>query len=430
MAQGREARRQVSQSIFILCSCLSAIFGFVNALTGAVLPDLERQAQMDTGGIGAMFVERQVGSMLCGFICGFVLEVVWNPHNFLVCILLLKACIEFIVPLSYTQWLLGLDMFILQGCSNAMLTLANASISWTYGKLMGMQMNVMNGIFGVGAALAPLAAGALRASGVHAAYGYWMVLVLDLMCVVAAFMIPATPSPKLRIEDQLDNKEALFDRQASDSEEELPAPARCEQVEEVRLQEVILGCTSMVFAGAAEAAMTFWLYRYATVQLHVSEGLAGTLNTLFFIAFTAQRFLCGALVTLVGPEAILMGSAAVSVLAGISMVLPGGGTIVPSIATVFVSLGIAGLYPNSIALLGKRSFISGRAQGLMRVASAAGAMLGSSGPGFLQKAGMPGLYAVPTMVIAPMVAEILLLAIWLREPPLPKQPKQEPLLGE
>mmetsp|Transcript_13892 Transcript_13892/g.24250 ORF Transcript_13892/g.24250 Transcript_13892/m.24250 type:complete len:422 (+) Transcript_13892:62-1327(+) len=418
MAQGKE----VSQAPFILCSCLSAIFGLVNALTGAVLPDLEHQAQMDTGGIGTMFVERQVGSMLCGFMCGFVLEVVWNPHHFLVCVLLLKACVEFIVPFSNSQWLLGLDMFILQGCANAMLTLANASISWTYGKLMGMQMNVMNGVFGVGAALAPLLAGAFRVSGLHAAYGYWVVLVLDLMCIVAALMIPATPNPKLRCQAQAEKKEALLLRQSSDDSEESEAPAAVEEVQEIHLRDVILGCTSMVFAGTAEAAMTFWLYRYATLQLHLSGGLAGALNMMFFVAFTCTRFLCGALVMRTGPEVILVGSSAVALLASVSMVLPGGGTAMPCLGLVFTAVGIAGLYPNSITLLGKRSFISGRSQGIMRVAAAAGALLGSSGPGYLQKAGLFGDAAVPTMVIAPMVAEMLLLAVWLRETPLPEKP--------
>ena len=44
-------------------------------------------------------------------------------------------------------------------------------MAWTYGKLMGPQTNVMNGMFGLGACLAPVLAEALALVGAEAVCG-------------------------------------------------------------------------------------------------------------------------------------------------------------------------------------------------------------------------------------------------------------------
>mmetsp|Transcript_5294 Transcript_5294/g.7705 ORF Transcript_5294/g.7705 Transcript_5294/m.7705 type:complete len:407 (-) Transcript_5294:63-1283(-) len=386
-----------SQAPFVLYSCAAAIFGLLQALAGPALPDLEQQSQTDSAGIGAMFVYRGIGSMIGGFTCGFILDAVRNPHHVLVVLLLVKACVEFAIPCSYSLTLLALDFGILQFCANSITTVSGTCVSWTYGKLIGLQMNIMNGMFGVGTALAPLLASALRFAGLHAVYGYWVILALDLTIAAAAVAIPAAVNPRFAAKSN-----SLLNAAEVETPKEAP---------KVLWLEVIQCCLSLVCAGTGEGALQVWLHRYATKQLGLSDGVTAIVNTSFFIAFTCTRFLCGLLVGSVGPAAILVASTALGLVAPLAMMLPGVGTVIPCVAMVAIGIGVAGLYPNSVAKLGQRTFISGRAQGFMRVSAALGTMLGSSGPGFLWP--LIGSFSVPAIALGAMVAEVLLLLSWL-----------------
>ena len=62
-----------------------------------------------------------------------------------------------------------LDMMASGFTGNAIYVCGSTSISWTYGKLMGPRVSLMDSSFGVGGSLAPLLAGLLAESAlVHA----------------------------------------------------------------------------------------------------------------------------------------------------------------------------------------------------------------------------------------------------------------------
>lgn len=373
------------------------MFGVLQALVGPALPDLQQQSHTDSTGIGAMFVYRGIGSMIGGLTCGFILDAVRNPHHVLMTFILMKACIEFAIPCSYSLTFLALDFGILQFCANSITTVSGTCVSWTYGKLMGLQMNIMNAMFGVGTALAPLLASTLQLGGLRAIYGYWVLLAVDLILALTAFVVPATLNPRFAAQSA-----SLL--KATEGETQGQAP-------KVSWPEVFQCCLSIVFAGCGEGAMQVWLHKYATSQLELSDGVAAVVNTSYFIAFTCTRFFCGFVVGRVGPATILVVSTAVALAAPFVMILPGAGTLIPCVAMVAIGIGVAGLYANSLAKLAERTFISGRAQGFTRVAAATGTMLGSSSPGFLWP--LFGTLSVPAVVIGAMTAEILLLLSWL-----------------
>jgi len=167
-----------------------------------------------------------------------------------------KACVEFAIPCSYSLTLLALDFGILQFCANSITTVSGTCVSWTYGKLIGLQMNIMNGMFGVGTALAPLLASALRFAGLHAVYGYWVILALDLTIAAAAVAIPAAVNPRFAAKSN-----SLLNAAEVETPKEAP---------KVFWLEVIQCCLSLVCAGTGEGALQVWLHRYATKQLGLS----------------------------------------------------------------------------------------------------------------------------------------------------------------
>ena len=61
------------------------------------------------------------GSMLGGFLAGFVLDAVLNPHHVLVFLLVVKASAELMMPFSSSLDALAVNIGIIAACANAMI---------------------------------------------------------------------------------------------------------------------------------------------------------------------------------------------------------------------------------------------------------------------------------------------------------------------
>eukprot|EP00928_Gymnodinium_smaydae_P039319 TRINITY_DN26881_c0_g1_i1.p1 TRINITY_DN26881_c0_g1~~TRINITY_DN26881_c0_g1_i1.p1 ORF type:complete len:408 (-),score=50.02 TRINITY_DN26881_c0_g1_i1:218-1411(-) len=389
-----------SQAPFVLYSCLTALFGVLNAITGPVLPDFESQAGVDSVGIGAIFVYRGVGSMLGGFAIGFVLDAVRNPHSVLIALLSIKALMELTLPYGSSVVMLGTQFAVMAFCGNAIATVCTTSVSWTYGKLLGVQMNVMNAVFGLGASFAPMLTAIVRDVDSHAVHAYWIIAACDFMLIAAAASITAAENPSLTSKGTSIH--------ASGGYVELH-----ERNEVDRLAVALCGA-AVLFAGVCEATVVFWLFSYSTQQLHLSVHAAEAVNTCFFVTFTATRFLCGWLVTKIGAASILRWSLAIAFLASLGIIYPHAGAVLACVGMIGVGVGVAPFAANAVTVLGQTSFISGRASGVMRVMAAFGAMIGSSGTGFLQKWPLVADRAMPTMVFSGLICLAFVTAALLR----------------
>eukprot|EP00927_Polykrikos_kofoidii_P071410 TRINITY_DN67677_c0_g1_i1.p1 TRINITY_DN67677_c0_g1~~TRINITY_DN67677_c0_g1_i1.p1 ORF type:complete len:421 (-),score=43.16 TRINITY_DN67677_c0_g1_i1:34-1137(-) len=366
---------------------------------------------MDHAGMGAVFVYRGIGSMTGGFIIGFVLDAVSNPHSILVVLLVVKGAVEFSMPFSSSIVILSLQFAAVAFCGNAITTVASTSISWTYGKLIGVQMNVLNGCFGIGASLAPGLAALARKSVSRGVLSYWAICSVDVFLIVAAIAIPAAKNPRFvaklnaMTHDQGDACEERDSKQYVNLDEDSLA---------VDWLTVGLCGGSILFAGACEGAISFWLFTYATHQLGLSDDAAGTVNSFFFVIFTATRFLCCWLVTLVEAASILKGFLVLAVVASFGIVYPQDGAVLPCIGMIGVGIGVAPVAGNAVTALRQKTYISGRAQGSMRIMAACGSMIGGSGTGFLQKTPLGGDGALPTIVFLGLVAEVIVTLAMLR----------------
>jgi len=267
-------------------------------------------------------------------------------------------------------------------------------------------MNIMNAVFGVGASAAPILATAFRYTYARAVFSYWAIVVADVLCILSALAVPATKNPRLVFVNDADvnsepqNSGEYVDLQEGGQKEDWLA--------------IVLCGGSVLFAGVCEAAVAFWLFAYSTEQLQLSADAAGTLNTVFFLTFTATRFVCGWLVTLVGAASILKWSLAAALSASLGIAFPLGGAWMPCLGMIGVGVGVAPFAANAPTVLRQKTFISGRAQGSIRIMAALGAMIGASGTGFLQKWALVGDAAMPTVVLLGLVAETVVSLAFLR----------------
>eukprot|EP00933_Yihiella_yeosuensis_P072508 TRINITY_DN80914_c0_g1_i1.p1 TRINITY_DN80914_c0_g1~~TRINITY_DN80914_c0_g1_i1.p1 ORF type:complete len:422 (-),score=44.06 TRINITY_DN80914_c0_g1_i1:115-1347(-) len=392
---------------FVLYFCLTVLYGLVNSLTSPALPDLAQQASLGSIGLGSLFIPRGIGSIIGAFVIGTVLDAVRDPHKVLAAVLLFRASMELLMPVGWTLELVGLNLACVAFCGNAIYVCGATCISWTYGKLMGPKVSLMDSAFGCGGTFAPALAGALANYGYSAVEGYRVIAVADITLAASTFLIKAKPNPKLaKVET---NSEAT----AASGSGYKPLADGSETVEEhVSWTAVFMCCTIVLFSDVCTSANLFWFYSYATEHLELEHKAARLLNTAFWIGFTSMQFIYAWLQRSHDAATILKCMLPVMLVMALILAVPPTfvGPWVPAIGMVGLSMG-GGVNALSTTLLRQTSFISGKALGVIRIASASGNMLGGASVGWVQP--WLGRLALPCVATVSMVVNLICLALLL-----------------
>eukprot|EP00929_Paragymnodinium_shiwhaense_P078821 TRINITY_DN40892_c0_g2_i1.p1 TRINITY_DN40892_c0_g2~~TRINITY_DN40892_c0_g2_i1.p1 ORF type:complete len:426 (-),score=68.21 TRINITY_DN40892_c0_g2_i1:85-1362(-) len=425
MSSPQAAKPEPPQAPFVLYACLTLLFGTLNSLTGPALPEFAAQTHEELSSMGCLFMYRGLGSMAGGLLVGFILDQLRDPHRVLVALLVLKVVVEASMPYGFCLHVVGCQLFVVAMCANAISTVGSTCVAWTYGKLMGPKVNLMNALFGIGACLAPPIATTLEGMHWRAVHGYWVIALVDVCFIATALIVKGAPNPKLApaIEDGPSNRIAAVE--AGNSSPNVSDPKAVKEgytkmADEddddiVRTYPVVLCCLSVMLAGVVEASVAFWLYAFSTTHLQLPASAASTLNTIFWAAFTGTRLTLGCVVSKVGSEVVLKSSLIVAILFAQGMIWAGSSMLLPCIGMVGVGVGVAGLYANSLSVLRLKSFIGGREQGFIRLFAAMGAMAGSSSVGMLMKVASIGDNALPSVVAVGLAGEAVVLALMFRQ---------------
>lgn len=403
------ANERIPQAPYVLYVSTTLLLGAINSFTSPALPELEEQAHVDASGAGEIFLWRGIGSIGGALVSGFAVDTVRNPHLIMAFFFVVRACALVAMPYGWNRQLVALDLSIVAFCGNAIATCAATSITWTYGRLMGSRMNFMDSAFGIGGTLAPPLASFLAAVGSPIIHGFWTFACVDVCLLVASTLITARPNPQLAVSKVSAAKDALLAEEGErNSSEQLDETTR------VRWSAVLLCAALVLFAGVCEGSLAFWCYTYGWQKLSLSPNNARTLNTVYWSGYTGTRLFLTWLARRTKPADILQGSVALALVAAVGMAMPSAeGSVFPCLALVGVGCGIAGLHANAIAMLRELSFISGRAQGCIRIGSSIGNMLGASSVGFLQHWPLIGRSALPVVINAGITMQIVILALLL-----------------
>ncbi len=252
------------------------------------------------------------------------------------------------------------------------------------------QMNWLHACWGVGATLSAMAAAALLTR--HFPWQWTYGSVFFVMVGMTALFTLTLKAWTGRAEPA-----GQVPADAPTAEGQVPATMR----EALRHPLVIAQVLVFFVYSGFEMTMANWSYTLLIQYRGVSEGLAGTAVSLFWISLTAGRFLLGAIADRVGVRRLLTLCVTTGLLGGLCFVLaPWQGVSIAGLAAVGASLapiypGMMTLTPRQLGRLADHAVgfqVGGAMLGQVSVPSLGGVLLVAYGPAALN--GLVGVMAL------------------------------------
>ena len=368
--------------------------GTAAVLVPSVMPFITSE-YMATGltlaAIGLIFPARAVGGILGNLVAGVSADRL--GYSKLVWIAALALAVSMALVAAAHPWLLFLAGFALISIVQASLSTGiNAMVADANRDSRARALNVLHGVYAVGATISPLVIGLILEQGVP---WRWTMAATGLIWLVyggGAFLFyrAVHPSPPPASGP---GAAAAADERGPDSEEKKTPQG---EVKTSFLSSSILdalravlsanwgmlrnaGFLSLFLIAFIYNGVAFSLLGWVAVFMQESAGLSTfysiSMISVFYVALTAGRFLCAAYAERLGYAATLLILAAGLVLT-YPLVVFSSTTAPLVIGIFFTGLTLSGLFPTALAY-GSRLYPqqSGAVTGLLNVAMIAGAML-------------------------------------------------------
>ena len=320
--------------------------GMAVSLLGPTLSALAAHTGSPLSQISFLFTARSLGYLL-GALAGGSLYDRLRGHPVLVGGLGLMAIALIVVPVLPILWLLGIAVLFLGLAEGINEVGGNTLVLWVHREKAGPFANALHFFFGVGAFLGPVVVAQSVALTGDIRWAYWF-----CACVVVpvVFWLVRLPSPP---------------RQASQAR----AGGRGADYGLVALVALFF----LLYAGA-EHSFGGWVASYSRAMRLASVAGASYLSSAFWGAITAGRLLAIAVTARVRPwivvTADLLGCL-VSV--GLILALPRS-AIALWLGTLGLGFALASILPTTLALVGRRMSVTGRATGGFFVGLGTGSM--------------------------------------------------------
>lgn len=349
--------------------------------------------------IGLIFPARAVGGILGNLLAGVASDRL--GYSKLVWIAAVALAVSMALTAAARAWLLFLVGFALISIVQASLTTGiNAMVADANRDSRARALNVLHGVYAIGATISPLVFGVVLEQGMPwrwtmAATGLiWLVYGAGALLLtrvvfppVAESPEPATATPEVEREQGLDAEEKKTPKGG--------VMASILSSVWVELKETLsanlgmlrnAGFLSLFLIAFIYNGVAFSLLGWVALFMQESVGLSTfySLSTIsiFYIALTAGRFLCAAYAERLGYAATLLILAV-----GLAVTYPlviFSTTAAPLVIGIFLTgLTLSGLFPTALAY-GTRLYPqhSGAVTGILNVAMIAGAMLPPLWTGF------------------------------------------------
>ena len=367
--------------------------GTAAVLVPSVMPFITSE-YMATGltlaAIGLIFPARAVGGILGNLVAGVSADRL--GYSKLVWIAALALAVSMALVAAAHPWLLFLAGFALISIVQASLSTGiNAMVADANRASRARALNVLHGVYAVGATISPLVIGLILEQGVP---WRWTMTATGLIWLVyggGAFLFYRAVHPSPPPASGL-GAAASADERGPDSEEKKTPQGRVKtsflSSSWDALHAVLsanwgmlrnAGFLSLFLIAFIYNGVAFSLLGWVAVFMQESAGLSTfysiSMISVFYVALTAGRFLCAAYAERLGYAATLLILAAGLVLTYPLVVF--STTAAPLVIGIFFTgLTLSGLFPTALAY-GSRLYPqqSGAVTGLLNVAMIAGAML-------------------------------------------------------
>jgi len=320
--------------------------GLITASLGPTLPMLAARTNTTTSQISWLFIARSSGT-ISGALLLVKLYDRRAGHPLLGGALVSAAVIFALI--AQAQWLIVLAaLFLVVGWALSLINVGgNTLIVLVHGMRVGPFLSLIHFAYGLGGLLAPLVARpfALQAQAVQ-----WTYLALAVLIAPAGLMLLSAASPALRPHTEEHHAQMKLTR------------------------PIVLLLLFFFFEVGAEGAISGWLFTYVSQQLQ-QETLAFYINSAFWAAFTLGRLASIPLAWRLSERHIvtahLVGWLALSLLISGMPNTPATAWLL----AITAGLGMAPIFPLSLAWTQRSMQLSGRLSGWILVASSLGAMV-------------------------------------------------------
>ena len=363
--------------------------GTAAVLVPSVMPFITSE-YMATGltlaAIGLIFPARAVGGILGNLLAGVSSDRL--GYSKLVWIAALALAASMVLASAARPWLLFLAGFALISIVQASLSTGiNAMVADANRASRARALNVLHGVYAVGATISPLIFGLILEQGVPWRLAMAATGLIWFVYGVGAFILYRTvyPSPASAPAPAHDEREP-------DSKEKKTPPGRVissflssiwDTLRDVLYSNWVMlrnvGFLSLFLIAFIYNGVAFSLLGWVAIFMQESAGLSTfysiSMISVFYVALTAGRFLCAAYAERLGYAATLLILAAGLVLTYPLVVF--STTAAPLVIGIFLTgLTLSGLFPTALAF-GSRLYPqqSGAVTGILNVAMIAGAML-------------------------------------------------------
>ena len=374
--------------------------GTAAVLVPSVMPFITSE-YMATGltlaAIGLIFPARAVGGILGNLVAGVSADRL--GYSKLVWIAALALAVSMALVAAAHPWLLFLAGFALISIVQASLSTGiNAMVADANRDSRARALNVLHGVYGVGATISPLVFGLILEQGVPWRYAMAATGLIWFVYGVGAFILYRTvyPSPASAPAAADDEIEAESEEKKTPQDGARPSflSSTWDTLRDVlysnwvMLRDVLysnwvmlrnVGFLSLFLIAFIYNGVAFSLLGWVAIFMQESAGLSTfysiSMISVFYVALTAGRFLCAAYAERLGYAATLLILAAGLVLT-YPLVVFSTTTAPLVIGIFFTGLTLSGLFPTALAY-GTRLYPqqSGAVTGLLNVAMIAGAML-------------------------------------------------------
>jgi fucose permease len=389
--------------------------GLAVSFLGPALTHLQATVHASYGAIAILFSAQALGYLIGSLVAAPGVD---RQHGHLVLVgsLLTMAVGVAVVPALSTLPLLVAAFVLIGAGAGSIDVAANTLLVWSRRHAVGPYMNALHLAFGVGALAAPLLVGVALTSGDS----------LSLPCAAtvavsagaAAWVLTRRAPRSPHQQGQQDLTAGGFEIPTPDSEVTAP-PGR---------SVAVIAGFFLLYVGL-EVGAAGWLFAYAEAKGLGETGFAAVLTTSFWAAFTAGRLLSIGLVRILTPTHLLVGSAALGVVAAATMTVTGGSAGLTLAAVITLGLALAPQYPTMMTIAGRHLHLTGRSTAWFIGASAIGGLVLPWLIG--QLFGSLGAGAMPAAVLVAGVVTLAWIGVILRvlgTVPL-LEPVEEPSVG-
>ena len=332
----------------MLAACLAIfIWGSIDSLLGAILPDLVRRASLTNSLAADVSMLNGLGLVIASLSVGPVLDR-WGKKSAFVPALLVIASALFGLHWADTFGAIAALAFALGLGGSALVTAAQALVSDLHDSGRAAALNLLNFFFGFGAFVTPLARGPLDKLGGGMSGILWT---LSAVCIVVCLFVSRLQFPA-------------------------PVPASAAATRPPLLREPLfwLPVGILFLYVGIETSIWFWQVVYWTRGFGASAGWARFGVSLFAVAIMAGRLISQWVLRFLSPRGLLVSGTSGSLIGLLGM------RLAPNFASSLVCLVIAGLFmavvfPTALETVGTRfAAASGTPLGLAVTAGWLGAM--------------------------------------------------------